>query len=77
MKRDTPPHTCHYMLTKTLSSGREYRACPVCGATPAQTIILTAPDHADQHRPAPVCADESRASVRQGTVCGNQLTEDA
>ncbi len=32
MKRDdTPPHTCHYMLTRTQSTGREYRACPVCG----------------------------------------------
>ena len=31
MKRDTPPHTCHYMLTRTQSTDREYRACPVCG----------------------------------------------
>ncbi len=38
MKRDTPPHTCHYMLTRTQSTGREYRACPVCGNTPAVQI---------------------------------------
>lgn len=31
MKRDTPPHTCHYMLTRTQSTSREYRACQVCG----------------------------------------------
>lgn len=60
-------HTCHYMLTKTQISGREYCACPVCGSTPAQAIILTAPDTAETHRPAPVCAGENRASVRQTT----------
>lgn len=63
---------CRFLPYKTQSTGREYRACPVCGATPAQTIILTAPDTAETHRPAAVCAGENRASVRQGTVCGTQ-----
>ena len=60
-------HTCHYMPTKTQISGREYRACPVCGNTPPIAIILTVPDRADTHRPAQVCDSKTDSSVRQTT----------
>ena len=31
-------HICHFLPYKTQSTGREYRACPVCGNTPAVQI---------------------------------------
>jgi len=31
-------HICRFLQHKTQSTGREYRACPICGNTPAVQI---------------------------------------
>lgn len=78
MKRDTPPHTCHYMLTRTQSTGREYRACPICGNTPAvqiegestereRLVFLDKLERTDTQLATTSSATAESASVRQGT----------
>lgn len=60
-------HICRFLPHKTQSTGREYRACPICGNTPAQTIILTVPDHVGARFDTTVCAGQESTSVGQRT----------
>lgn len=71
-------HICRFLPHKTQSTGREYRACPICGNTPAvqiegeftnreRLVFLDKPDSADTQLATTSSATAESASVRQGT----------
>lgn len=71
-------HICRFLPHKTQSTGREYRACPICGNTPAvqiegestnreRLVFLDKADRADTQLTTTSSATAESASVRHGT----------
>ncbi len=71
-------HICRFLPYKTQSTGREYRACPICGNTPAvqiegestereRLVLLDKQKSTDTQLATTSSATAESASVRQGT----------